>query len=148
MGADLYRMFPSFRDVPLEAGWGGPVNVSGHHHPFFGTRRPGNVHFGLGYTGNGVGPSHLGGKILASLVTGADDAFTRLPVVTREPKRFPPEPLRSPGALLMNEAIRRKDDAEADRRRPDALTGFVATVPRRLGFNLGPSPSGRPGRTR
>jgi hypothetical protein len=116
--------------------------------PFFGTRPSGNVHYGLGYTGNGVGPSHLGGKILASLVARADDALTRLPVVTREPKRFPPEPLRSPGALLVNEAIRRKDDAEADERSPDPLTRFVATVPRRLGFNLGPTPSGRPGRPR
>ena len=56
VGADLHRMFPTFRDVPLEAGWGGPVNVSGHTMPFFGTRPSGNVHYGLGYTGNGVGP--------------------------------------------------------------------------------------------
>ena len=148
VGDDLARMFPSFRHVPLEAGWGGPINVSGATMPFFGTWPPGNVHHGLGYTGNGVGPSHLGGKILAALATHADDDLTRLPVVTREPKRFPPEPIRSPGAFLANAAIRRKDDLEADGRKPDPLTGLVAELPRRLGFNLGPGRAARSSRPR
>jgi glycine/D-amino acid oxidase-like deaminating enzyme len=135
---DLHRMFPAFKDVPLAAGWGGPINVSGYNLPFFGTTKPGNVHHGLGYTGNGVGPSHLGGKILASLATHADDEFTRLAVVTREPKRFPPEPIRSPGVLLANEAIRRKDDLEDAGRHVSPLTNLTAGLPRKLGFNLGP----------
>ena len=141
---DLWRMFPNFRDVPLEAGWGGPINVSGFAMPFFGTLDPGNVHYGLGYTGNGVGPSYLGGKILAALATHADDGFTRLAVVTREPKRFPPEPLRSPGMLVVNDAIRRKDDAEDEGREPNPLAGFVARIPRRLGYRLGPGAGVRP----
>ena len=90
-------MFPELAGTRIDAGWGGPINVSGLAMPFFGTLEPGNVHYGLGYTGNGVGPSHLGGKICASLAAHADDGFARLAVVTREPKRFPPEPLRSPG---------------------------------------------------
>ena len=136
--ADLHRMFPTVRDVPLEAGWGGPVNVAGFNMPFFGTTPPGNVHYGLGYTGNGVGPSYLGGKILAALATDADDGFTRLAVVTRDPKRFPPEPIRSPGMFVANAAIRRKDDAEDTRRPVNPALRFVAGLPRRLGFNLGP----------
>jgi glycine/D-amino acid oxidase-like deaminating enzyme len=136
---DLHRMFPSFRDVRLEAGWGGPVNVAGNNLPFFGTAEPGNVHYGLGYTGNGVAPSHLGGKILAALATHADDGHTRLAVVTREPKRFPPEPIRSPGAWVVNDAIRRKDDAEDERRMPNVVMAGIAKIPRRLGYNLGPS---------
>jgi hypothetical protein len=132
-------MFPSLADVPIEAAWGGPINVSGFTMPFFGTTgRHGNVHHGLGYTGNGVGPSYLGGRILAALATHADDGFTRLAVVTRAPKRFPPEPIRSPGMFVANAAIRRKDDLEERGRRADPLTRFVASLPRRLGFNLGP----------
>ena len=50
----------------------------------------GNVHYGLGYTSGSVAPTHLGGKILAALATHADDGFTRLAVVTKRPKRFPP----------------------------------------------------------
>jgi hypothetical protein len=107
--------------------------------PFFGSMgRGGNVHYGLGYTGNGVAPTHLGGKILAALALHAGDGFTRLGVVTREPKRFPPEPIRSPGMLVANAAIRRKDDLDDAERRVDPLTSFVARLPRRLGYNLGP----------
>jgi glycine/D-amino acid oxidase-like deaminating enzyme len=138
VASDLVGMFPNFAGVSIEAAWGGPINVSGFTTPFFGSLAPGNVHFGLGYTGNGVGPSHLGGKILASLALHAEDGFTRLAVVTREPKRFPPEPIRSPGMLAANAAIRRKDDLEDAGRPVDPLTGFVARLPRRLGFNLGP----------
>ncbi len=144
VAADLYRMFPTFEGVPMEAGWGGPINVSGFTMPFFGSLPPGNVHYGLGYTGNGVAPSHLGGKILASLVMQADDPLTRLAVVTREPKRFPPEPIRSPGMLIANDAIRRKDDREADGREADLLTASIAGLPRRMGFNLGPGPRREP----
>jgi glycine/D-amino acid oxidase-like deaminating enzyme len=135
---DLYRMFPTFEGVPIEAAWGGPINVSGFTMPFFGTLGKGNVHYGLGFTGNGVGPSHLGGKILASLALHADDGFGRLAVVTRTPKRFPPEPLRSPGAFIVNAAIRREDDREDDGRRVGRLTRAVARLPRRLGYKLGP----------
>jgi glycine/D-amino acid oxidase-like deaminating enzyme len=135
---DVGRLFPAFADVPVEAAWGGPINVSGFTMPFFGSMGRGNVHYGLGYTGNGVAPSHLGGKILAALALHAEDGFTRLAVVSREPKRFPPEPLRSPGMLLVNGAIRRKDDREDAGRAVDPLTGLLARIPRRLGFNLGP----------
>ena len=59
--SDLHRMFPSFADVPVEAAWGGPIDVAARHVPAFTTVEPGTVHAGHGYTGNGVGPSHLGG---------------------------------------------------------------------------------------
>jgi hypothetical protein len=40
--------------------------------------------------------------------------------------------------LVANAAIRRKDDLEDAGRWVDPPTRFVATLPRRLGFNLGP----------
>jgi glycine/D-amino acid oxidase-like deaminating enzyme len=136
--ADLHRLFPSFRDVPIAAGWGGPIDVAGTYRPFFGSFEAGNVHYGLGFTGNGVAPCHLGGKILASLATHADDGFSRLAVVNDTPKRFPPEPFRSPGALVVNEAIRRRDDVEDAGRPAGRVTTFLSRIPRRLGYNLGP----------
>ena len=136
---DVVRLFPPFEGIAIEAAWGGPINVSGFTMPFFGSMGAhANVHYGLGYTGNGVGPSHLGGKVLAALALDADDGFTRLGVVTREAKRFPPEPVRSPGMLIANAAIRRKDDLEDAGRRVDPFTMFVARLPRRLGYHLGP----------
>jgi glycine/D-amino acid oxidase-like deaminating enzyme len=133
------RMFPTFANVPLEAGWGGPIDVSGTHLPFFGTLPGGAVHYGFGYTGNGVGPSHLGGRILGRLALGIDDQDTRLPIVDGEPKRFPPEPLKSLGVRLVNAAVLRKDAAEDAGGEADPVTSFIARLPRRLGYRLGPS---------
>jgi glycine/D-amino acid oxidase-like deaminating enzyme len=134
---DLHRMFPTFRDVPIEAGWGGPIDVSGRHTPSFGSLRD-NVHYGLGYTGNGVGPAHLGGRVLAARAAARDDPALELPLVDLEPKKFPPEPIRSPGALIANRAILRKDRAEDHGEDPNPFVDFVARLPRRLGYDLGP----------
>jgi len=135
---DLVRMFPSFEGVPIEAAWGGPIDVAGHHMPFFGTLEGGVVHYGLGYTGNGVGPSHLGGRILADKTLGHESDLLSLPIVTQGPMRFPPEPIRSPGAFVANAAIRHKDDLEDRGEEPSPIVDFVARLPRRLGYDLGP----------
>jgi glycine/D-amino acid oxidase-like deaminating enzyme len=136
---DLWRMFPVFRDVPIEAAWGGPIDVAGHHLPFVGRLERGDVHYAHGYTGNGVGPSHLVGEMLATRVLHAPDpALETLPIATIEPMRFPPEPIRSPGALIANTAIRHKDEAEDRGDEPNPLIEFVAKLPRRMGYNLGP----------
>jgi glycine/D-amino acid oxidase-like deaminating enzyme len=136
---DLHRTFPTFADVPVEAAWGGPIDVSGLHWPFFGTMGSGqNVHYGLGYTGNGVAPAHLGGRILAHRTIGKHDPVLELPIVDGEPKRFPPEPIRSPGALVANEAIRRRDAVQDEGDDVNPFVDFVARLPRRLGYNLGP----------
>ena len=74
----------------------------------------------------------------ASLAMHAEDGLSRLPVVTHQPLRFPPEPVRSPGMLVVNHAIRRKDDAEDEGRTANPFVAFAARIPRRLGYNLGP----------
>jgi glycine/D-amino acid oxidase-like deaminating enzyme len=136
---DLWRMFPTFRDVPLEAAWGGPIDVAGHHLPHVGRLERGDVHYAHGYTGNGVGPSHLVGELLATRVLGSPDgSLESLPIATADPLRFPPEPIRSPGALIANAAIRHKDEAEDRGDEASPLVEFVAKLPRRLGYNLGP----------
>jgi glycine/D-amino acid oxidase-like deaminating enzyme len=129
-------LFPSFEDVPLEAAWGGPIDVSAAHVPFVG--RHGDVHHAAGFTGNGVGPCELVGRILARRVLGIEDELTRLPIVDFEPRRFPPEPLRSVGMLVANSAVLRIDAADDQDRRADPVTRFVGGLPRRLGYNLGP----------
>jgi len=134
----LWRFFPSFRDVALEDAWGGPIDVSGTHLPVFGTLRPGNVHYAHGYTGNGVAPAHLAGRVLAALALGRDDPVTRLPLVGSRPKRFPPEPVLSPATWLVREAIVHTERAQEDERKPNPVAGFVARMPRRLGYRLGP----------
>jgi glycine/D-amino acid oxidase-like deaminating enzyme len=135
---ELRRWFPPLRDVGVEAAWGGPIDVTGLHLPFFGTFAGGTVHYGLGYTGGGVGPCHLGGKVLSGLALGIDDEHTRLPLVGLSPKPFPADPFRSLGAAAAHEAIVRKDESEDAGRAPGRLTDALARLPRRLGYELGP----------
>jgi glycine/D-amino acid oxidase-like deaminating enzyme len=135
---DLHAWFPPFRDVPIECGWGGPVDVSAGHLPFFGTLRGGSTHHALGFTGNGVAPCHLAGRILSGLALDVVDDATSLPIVGERPKPFPRAPIFVPGERLVTHAVLRKDAREDRDRRAGALTGWLARLPRRLGYNLGP----------
>jgi hypothetical protein len=117
--------------------WGGPIDVSAHHIPFFGSMWGGNVHFGMGFTGGGVGPCVLAGQILSSLVLGRQDEFTSLPLVGFRSKRFPPQPLLHVGGRIALEAILRTDDAWEAGRSGNRLLKMLARLPRRMGYNLG-----------
>jgi glycine/D-amino acid oxidase-like deaminating enzyme len=133
------RLFPSFADVPLEDAWGGPIDVSSTHLPAFGSLEANaNLYYALGYTGNGVAPSHLAGRVLADLITGADTDATRLPMVNRKPRLFPPEPFRSIGAAAIRRAIITKETAEERGVKPNPLASAIAGIPRRMGYLLGP----------
>jgi glycine/D-amino acid oxidase-like deaminating enzyme len=130
-------MFPTFADVPLEDAWGGPIDVSPTHLPVFGSLEPGNVHFALGYTGNGVAPTHLAGQVLADLVTGRDTDAVRLPMVNPKARLFPPQPFRSWGAAVVRRAMIAKETAEEQGRHPNFLVSQLARMPRRMGYLLG-----------
>jgi glycine/D-amino acid oxidase-like deaminating enzyme len=135
---DVRWFFPMLGDVSFEAAWGGPIDITGAHLPWFGTLPGGAVHVGAGFTGGGVGPTHLGGKILSALALDANDEHTSLPLVGMEPMRFPPEPFLSIGAGVTQRAIVRRDQAEDRAGRAGPVTRFVSGLPRRMGFELGP----------
>ena len=130
----LVRFFPQLRGRRVTHAWGGPIDVSPTHLPIFGSR--GRVHHGFGFTGNGVGPSYLGGEILARLALDLRDERTRLAIVEPHRKLFPPEPFRYVGGSLIRRALLAKDAAEDAGREPGAATAFVASLPRRLGLRL------------
>jgi glycine/D-amino acid oxidase-like deaminating enzyme len=132
----LRRLLPAFRDVAVECAWGGPIDVSADHLPFFGTVA-GNVHYGLGYSGHGVGPSWLGGQILASLAVGRDDEWTALPLATRQVPLLPPEPLKRLGGGLVRAAIMACEEADESGRRRPFVARAVSRVPRLLGMQIG-----------
>jgi glycine/D-amino acid oxidase-like deaminating enzyme len=132
---NLVTLLPALRGTRIEYGWGGPIDVSPVHLPWFGTL--GSTHYGFGFTGNGVGPARFGGRILADLVAGRSSELTRLPIVGGlPPKRFPPEPLRILGGSAIRAAHVRVDDADAAGRRADPVTRLVASLPQRLGLHL------------
>jgi glycine/D-amino acid oxidase-like deaminating enzyme len=138
----LRRWFPSLADVRIEDAWGGPIDISDDHRPWFGSLPGGRVHFGLGYSGNGVAPAVLGGRILAALALGpgSDDEAVSLPIVgpRARPRAFPPEPLRYVGARAFRAAIARRERAEEAGGRPNRLMRELSRMPRRLGYHLGP----------
>jgi glycine/D-amino acid oxidase-like deaminating enzyme len=134
----LVDWFPEFRDVRIDASWGGPVDVASSHLPFVGRLGNGSLHFAAGYSGSGVGASVLCGRILASQVLGRNDEFATLPLAHYVPRAFPVQPVLGLGARIVLPAIVRTEDAWEANRKPGAITRFLAGMPRRLGYNLGP----------
>ena len=135
--AGLRRLLPGLAGVRVERAWGGPIDVSADHLPFFRTKPSTRIHYGAGYSGHGVGPSWLGGRILASLALGADDEWTRLPLATRHVPRLPGEPLRRLGGGIVRWAIMSCEAAEEEGRRPPLAARAGAALPRLLGMELG-----------
>lgn len=136
--AGFRHLFPTLANVRLTDMWGGPIDVSPDHVPRFGTLSGGRVHFGFGYSGNGVAPSHLGGRILAALALGSDEPITRLAIVGSGARPFPPEPLRYAGARVIREAIIRREDLEQAGSAAPWWLRQLTRLPRRLGYRLGP----------
>ena len=134
--AGLRRLLPGLARAKVERAWGGPIDVSADHLPFFGTVAGTRIHYGLGYSGNGVGPSWIGGQVLASLALGRDDEWSSLPLVRRPPS-LPPEPLKRIGGGLVRAAILAYEEAEEAGRRPSLAARVGAAVPRKLGMRIG-----------
>lgn len=132
--ANLVRFFPQLAGRRVTHAWGGPIDVSPTHLPIFGSR--GRIHHGFGFTGNGVGPTYLGGEILARLALDRRDELTRLALVEPERKLMPPEPFRFLGGSLIRAALARRDAAADAGRSADPVTRLVAGLPRRLGLHL------------
>ena len=135
--AGLRRLLPGLAGVRVERAWGGPIDVSADHLPFFRTKPGTRIHYGAGYSGHGVGPAWLGGRILASLVLGSADEWTRSPLAVRDVPRLPREPFRRVGGGLVRWAIMTCEAAEEKGRRPPAAARAAAALPRLLGMELG-----------
>lgn len=133
----LLRFFPQLAGRRIEHAWGGPIDVSPTHLPVVGSLPGKPVHYAFGYTGNGVGPSHLAGRILASLALDRRDEPSRLAIVDPPAVKVPPEPLRYVGGAIVRRALLRKETAEEEGRRPDPVSALVAGIPERIGIHVG-----------
>ncbi|RJL12329.1 NAD(P)/FAD-dependent oxidoreductase [Paracoccus siganidrum] len=130
--ADLFATYPMLPPNAVADSWSGPVDRTYDSLPVFGSLRgrP-DILFGIGWSGNGVGPSRLGGRILASLALGRDDEWSRCSLVGRKCRGFPPEPFRYLGGRMVRNAVIRKEKAE--------LQGRTAGMVDRLLAGLAPS---------
>jgi glycine/D-amino acid oxidase-like deaminating enzyme len=135
--ADLLRFFPDLRERRIEAAWGGPVDVSPNHFPVVGTLPDTRTHYVYGFTGNGVGPAHLAGRILAARALELRNELTGLALVEPAHAPVPPEPVRYLGGTLVRRALLRKQEREDAGRVVDPLTALIVDMPARLGIHIG-----------
>jgi glycine/D-amino acid oxidase-like deaminating enzyme len=123
IAADMRRMMPAMKAARIDWAWGGPIDRTQHGMPWVGgIGRHGNIHYGVGYCGNGVVPSHVIGSTLASVTLGLDDDYSRSPLVSDPPSYLPAEPLRSVGARLVRDAVIRCEEREDAGRTADPVS--------------------------
>lgn len=138
---DMRELFPATRKLAVEWRWGGPVDRTQHGFPWVGTLgKARNIHYGIGYGGNGVAPSNLIGRTLASVALERDDDHARSPLVSDPPSYLPPEPFRFVAARAMRSAIERYEILEDEGKRPDPVSnllrrGLGMSVPRGIEVN-------------
>ncbi|MGA8152640.1 MAG: FAD-binding oxidoreductase [Terriglobales bacterium] len=127
--ADLRRYYPTLRDVAITHDWSGPIDRTPDSLPLLGYLNRGrSIVYGIGWSGNGVGPSVMGGRILASLVLERDDEWAHHPLIGRSVRNFPPEPFRYVGAHLVRKAVATKERAEIEDRQPPWWSVQVAKL--------------------
>lgn len=134
--AHMRSFFPGLEGKEVEHAWGGPIDVSPTHLPVVRSLSAG-AFAGFGYTGNGVGPSQMIGRSLASLAAGVDDAHASMALVDPPASRVPPEPFRWLGGNVIRRALLRKESLEEQGRRPGAMTRVIAGIPERIGIHVG-----------
>jgi glycine/D-amino acid oxidase-like deaminating enzyme len=133
----LLRIFPALEGRAITHAWGGPIDVSPSHILQVGTLPGAPVHFAFGYTGNGVGPSHLAARALASLALDRRDRWTALPIVGSDAGAWvPPEPLAWLGGNLVRRAFLRRELAWEQGDEPDLVTRALCELPRALGIHV------------
>lgn len=119
--------YPALSQARIDTSWAGPIDRSKSGLPFFGgLDGRSDILYGMGYSGNGVGPTYLGGRILASMTLGKKDEWATCGLVRQPSRDFPPEPIRYFGGHIVRRAIVAKDNAEDAGKKPGRLTEYLA----------------------
>jgi len=120
-------LYPGLKDAPTATSWSGPVDRSKSGLPFLG-RLGGHrdIVFGVGFSGNGVGPTHACSRILCSLIGDKQDEWAKSGLVRPLTYDFPPEPIRHLGVWLVRKAMIAKEEAEMAGRKPGAIANYFA----------------------
>ena len=121
----MHKILPATVGAEITHTWAGPVARTDDGLPIFGHLADNVIHGG-GYSGNGVGPSWVGGRILASLALGRSDEWSRAGLVRDPGRAFPPEPVRYLGGRVVREAVRMMEEAEDRGDEPGRLARYIA----------------------
>ena len=125
----LQKIYPTLSGMDAPTSWRGPVDRTQSGLPIFwhlGDHK--NVFFGVGFSGNGVGPTYLAGKILAGLALEQQDEWASCPLVRAPTRDFPPEPFRYLGSNLVRNALEEKDRADDEDREPSMRSRLLARL--------------------
>jgi putative aminophosphonate oxidoreductase len=126
--SSLRALYPALAGVPIAASWAGPIDRTFDGLPFFTSLGRPDLICGLGFSGNGVGPTVLGGRILASMALERADQWSNCGLVRAAPGGLPPEPLRYLGGRVVQAAVARKERAEDEARAPSWLDRRLASL--------------------
>jgi glycine/D-amino acid oxidase-like deaminating enzyme len=135
--ARLREYFPGLEGRAITHAWGGPVDASPTHLPLILPLPGGRAFAAAGYTGNGVGPSHMVGRALAALALDRRDEHSHLAFIDPSPPRVPPEPLTWLGGEAIRWGLIRKEDAELQGQSPSLTSSLLARIPKLIGFHIG-----------
>lgn len=124
---DFRRNYAHFSEQLIAHQWSGPIDRTYDSLPVFGHLKGAkHIVYGIGWSGNGVSPSQLGGKILSSLVLGLENSWTTCGLVNRSCRKFPPEPIRYWGGHLVRNAVIRKEAAESKQKCASSIDRWLA----------------------
>lgn len=127
---ELHRVYPQLKNVLILYDWSGPIDCTAQHLPVFDhLKQHPNIFYALGFNGTGIAQTPVAGRIMASLVLGRTDKWSRCGLVGIEKRtKLPPEPVRYLGARIVRRAIRKKNDVEILNRAPGLITRFLASL--------------------
>jgi glycine/D-amino acid oxidase-like deaminating enzyme len=137
IGATLRKFFPGLEGRRLTHAWGGPIDVAPTHLPYVTRVGTDRVYAAGGYTGNGVGPSHMLGRVLASLSLDRRDEHSSLALVEPSPPRMPTGLPGWLGGNAIRAAMVRLETARRQGGEGDPFSRALATLPERMGFHIG-----------
>ena len=137
VAAQLRSFFPGLEGRRITHAWGGPIDVSPTHLPVIVPIRSDRVYGVFGYTGNGVGPSMMMGRIAASLALDRRDEHSRLALVDPAPRRVPTGLASWLGGNAIRAGLVAKEDAEERGATADPISRALAAIPERIGFHIG-----------
>jgi glycine/D-amino acid oxidase-like deaminating enzyme len=137
VAAHLRSFFPALEGRRITHAWGGPIDVSPTHLPAAVPVGSDRVHGVFGYTGNGVGPSMLLGRISASLALDRRDEHSRLALVDPDPRRVPTGFASWLGGNAIRAGLVAVEAAEENGSHAGPLSTGLAGIPERIGFHIG-----------
>lgn len=82
MRADMLKVFPQLAKAKVDYAWGGHIDITLPRTPDFG--RDGNVYWAQGFSGHGIVPTCVAGRVLAEAIRG-DDSHLKLFTALKNP---------------------------------------------------------------